>query len=239
MKTSNKILLGLIIVVFAVPLLIAASLKNKVEKGEHTVEKFENAVNEKLVKGSFQPFKVVKVVAPKTELLTCRLRTSDRADYSYYKNGGNDSVKVVTVNDTLVIQYIPSAAVEPGHDNRDWERAFELSVNLPAFNNLLVDGAVVIVDSLPAASNNISVNLKNGGELKGANSGHNGEDAGISRSADLKKGDAIITSKANKAEVIAAAKNAAHEMFDGAGFKRLDVRLDLKDMLVYNLLDRI
>src|SRR5438128_12559941 len=102
MKTSNKILLGLLVVVFTVPFLLASYLKSKMKKGEYTVEKYENSGNKENIRsGSFTAFKVVKVVAPVPDLLTCHLKQSVNMNYSYYNDNSKDSVMVFTNNDTL------------------------------------------------------------------------------------------------------------------------------------------
>jgi len=239
MRTSNKILLGLLVVVFTVPLLLAASLKSKVAKGEYTVEKFENARNERLVSGSFQSFKVVKVVAPKTDLLTCRFRASDKMDYNYYKQDKKDSVTVSTINDTLVITYIPYeiAKEENKDENRDWERSYVVNVNLPALNNLIVDGAVVIIDSFPASPNNISVILKNKGEVK---EGGNSKNERVERSVgvnNLKNKKTLPAAQTEKADVPADADKADFAMFKSSQIEMPE--LDIKELLVYNLFNRI
>jgi len=239
MRTSNKILLGLLVIVFTVPLLLAASLKSKVAKGEYTVEKFDNAKNERLVSGSFQAFKVVKVVAPKTDLLTCRFRASNKMDYNYYKQDKKDSVTVSTINDTLVITYIPfkTGKVENKDENRDWERAYEVNVNLPAFNNLIVDGAVVIIDSFPAAPNNISVILKNRGEIKEGGSNQNTGEQQISGVKNIEKNSVIQPAKTPKADILMATGTTKLKVFKRADLDVVD--MDIRDLLVYTLFYRI
>jgi hypothetical protein len=162
MKTSNKILLGLIIVIFAVPLLLAAALKSKVRKGEYTVEKNKNSREQgNFRSGTFAAYKVVKVVSPNPELLTCKLTLSNKMEYSYYGRSAEDSVEVYAASDTLFIKYLATATNEK---SRGYNEKL-VRVHLPALTNLVVDGASVIIDSLPD-SNNFSVMLKNNGEVK-------------------------------------------------------------------------
>jgi hypothetical protein len=163
MKTSDKILLGLLIVIFTVPFLLATSLKSKVKKGEYVVKRYENRGSQGgLRSGSFAAYKVVKVISADPEFLTCKLTLSNKMDYSYYHTPKDDSVEVFSASDTLFIKYKAETT------NEKIRRGYNeklVNVHLPALTNLVVDGASVIVDSLPA-SNNLSVTLRNNGEIK-------------------------------------------------------------------------
>lgn len=234
MKTSNKILLGLLIVVFTLPFLLASSLKSKIEKGEYTVEKNENETNGgSMHSGSFTAYKVVKVVAPRPELLTCHLKLSDKMDYRYYNGDSKDSIMVFTSNDTLYIKYTIAKVTGEKNESREYN-SFMINVNLPAFNNLVVDGAVVGIDSLPASSDNISVTLKNRGVIKDASKNREEESAKVSPAADVKndkvskslKAQASIDSDKRKR---VAAKNIHAEILD----------LDIRDLLIFGFLYRI
>lgn len=166
MRTSNKILLGLIVIVFSVPFLLALSLKSKMNNGEYTIVKDEDLRGGiSMHTGTFTAFKVVKVVAPGIEFLTCHLKFSEHMNYKYNLRHIGDSIMVFTSNDTLFIQYI--AAKVPTNENNIIEyNGTSIHVSLPVFNNLIVDGAAVIIDSFPASLDNISVKLKNHGEIK-------------------------------------------------------------------------
>ncbi|MEO6000312.1 MAG: hypothetical protein ABIN89_25980 [Chitinophagaceae bacterium] len=159
MKTSNKILLGLLVVIFAIPFLLAFSLKRKVKNGEYTTVKNEDRESEDKVRsGSFTAFKVVKVIAPGPNFLTCHLKLSENMSYRYYQRPGEDSIAVFTGNDTLFVTYVTRK------DQRD--NNLQININLLSFNNLVVDGAVVVIDSLPASPVNLTVTLKNNGQIK-------------------------------------------------------------------------
>ena len=166
MKTSNKILIGLVITIFAVPLLLAATLKSKMNKGIYTVEKNYVPGNRGDVrKGTFTAFKVVKVIAPRPEMLVCNLHQSDKMDFSYYNDGSSDSLAVYTQNDTLYIEYFS----QPGNGETQGNMGFGkivANVNLPVFNRLMVDGAVVVMESAIANSDSLSVSLKNNAVIK-------------------------------------------------------------------------
>jgi hypothetical protein len=228
MKTSNKILLGLLVVVFAVPLLLAASLKSKIKNGIYTVEKRENYRNLKVTNGSFASFKVVKVISPNPKFLRCFLKASNEMNFNYTKENGRDSVLVSTINDTLVIRYISLDTKEEKDSERDWNNSIAVKVNLPAFNNLVVDGAVVIIDSFPASSNNMSLVIKNRGELKDASSKEVNKDEDISKTTVPVK-----TEKRSYYNAIDKKVEVARNIQVKA------MQLDVKELLVYGLISRI
>lgn len=162
MRTSNKILFGLLVVVFTVPLLLATSLKSKINKGEYIVKNYGNEAPQRLRSGSFTAFKVVKVVAPNPEYLRCYLNVSDKMNYTYNSYENTDSVNVYTRNDTLYVQYYvdeAKAGVERQHERLD------VRLDLPAFNNIVADGAEVIIVS-PASTGSLSVTLQNDGSIR-------------------------------------------------------------------------
>ncbi|MDB5247262.1 MAG: hypothetical protein JWQ40_1656 [Segetibacter sp.] len=233
MKTSNKILTGLIVVVFTVPLLLAYSLKSKMKKGEYTVKKNDDSRNEgNMRSGSFTAFKVVKVVAPNPEFLTCHFKQSDNMNYKYYNYQRKDSVIVFTSNDTLYIQYLKEKASTNGNESGRYNH-FEIDVNLPAFSNLVVDGAVVVLDS--ASSANLSVSLKNNGEIKDGGEKREEDGAKASRArnnnypvVNVTTADKTIVRSGDKGNVVSA-RNTSSTLLD----------LDIKELLIYGLLYRI
>jgi len=227
MKTSNKILTGLLVVVFAVPLLLAASLSSKIKKGEFTVEKWENYRDEKVTSGSFGAYKVVKVIAPNPRFLKCVLHASNDQSFNYSKESGRDSVIVSTKNDTLYVRYITLKI------DKNAGYSINVRVNLPHVNNLVVDGAEVIIDSFPASSNNMSVILKNKGEIKEGSSKKVYED--VSKMTLVKKDKNLMVAEINKPEV--SNYNAISKKAETV--KSLKVRLDIKELLLYKLPYRI
>ena len=158
MKTSNKILLALLAVVFAVPFALAVSLKGKISSNQYVSKKFNN-VSDNLRSGAIVSAKAVKVVAPRPDLLRCHLKISDKLDYTFYKGSAGDSISVYNANDTLFVTYISANTNANG-------QSFDVNVNLPAFNSIVADGAVVIIDSVSESLSNLSITLKNNGEIK-------------------------------------------------------------------------
>lgn len=160
MKTSNTILLSLLVIIFAIPLLLAFSLKRKVQKGEYTLVKHQrNGHEESVQSGAIEAFKVISVVSPAPELLTCHLKHAADMNYSYNKQPGEDSISVFTTNDTLFVNYVRK-------DKSNDHNNLAIHINIHSFNNLVIDGAVVVLDSLPESSTNLTVTLKNKGVIK-------------------------------------------------------------------------
>lgn len=165
MRTSNKILLGLLILVFTVPFMLAASLSSKIKKGEFRVVENEKMKKGDLVKGQFLAGKVVKVIAPAPEFLEVKLRAGTQTNFSYYKRYDVDSFTVTNTGDTIVMQYVGKTK-DAFNDERTWGERMMIQAELPLVNSVIVDGAIVILDSFPTPDNNLSVVIKNGGELK-------------------------------------------------------------------------
>ena len=228
MKTSNKILIGLIVIVFTVPFLLAASLKSKMEKGEYTVEKYNNNMNGgKMMKGSFTAYKVVKVIAPNAGSLTCNLHHSEIMEYQYYAVPGEDNLNISTSNDTLYIRYVakPGRALEEnGH--------LQINVSLPACNSLVVDGAVVIIDPLITSPGSFSVHLQNGGTIKDLNKK---EDKDETADAGIKE---VETPEALK--VVEARSLSTEAQLEKLQNTRVETpKAETEDLLIYSLLYKI
>lgn len=216
MKTSDKILIGLIVILFTVPFLFAYTIKTKIKKGEYTIEKSEKIKNVDYYSGTFTAFKVVKVIGPGPNNLRCRFKLSGDMKYEY-NNYWKEKIQVFNSNDTLVIRYQPSG--KELHDQL-------VNIKLPTFNTLIVDGASVVLDSV-GTNSNLNVTLKNGGTLSD----------GTERRFD--------GAKAKKATVPIkpVPASAKPEQLEAANIKEADVNLDpgldlgldLRGMILYRL----
>src|SRR5690606_6702506 len=237
MKTSNKIFLGLVLIVFAVPLLLAATLKSKIKNGEYTVEKNtdENEGNER--KGTFTSYKVIKIVSPHPELLTCTFQQSEVMNFKYNNYGSNDSLTVFNQGDTLYIQFLAKPADENNEqgENSGYGKTVA-SINLPGIERLMVDGAMVILDPAFANSDSLSVTLKNNASVKAGK--EKKEEVKIQEPVSSKeKGEPKQISKVYQAErgtrvnmnCMRTLRNATSEMVD----------FTMKDMLVNHMLQKI
>ena len=234
MKTSNKLLVALLATIFTVPLLLAYSLKSKMKRGEHTAVK-SNAKNGNTRSGSFTAFKVVKVIGPEAGALTCHLKLSANMDYKYRQQTERDSITVYTSNDTLFIRHMAAAMTSP-NEEMDYDHT-SITVHLPAFNNLVVDGAVVILDSLPASMTNLSVTLKNKGEVRDGSDDRDKESAKASNNAKVKNETALAQAIETSADNVAVGNDKGKIEV----FKKVTLaipELNLRDLLIFRLLYR-
>lgn len=164
MNISTKILLGLLLAVFAVPLLMAMSLKNKERNKEFTTGTY-GFRNETPQKGQFGPYKTIQIVGSEAEALRCFIDQSEQAGYDYMQYESTDSVTVYVENDTLFVKQIPY--VNTNSKEKRTPDNIDLRLHLPTIENLTIDGASVVVDSA-LSMNNITLKLKNFGSIKSA-----------------------------------------------------------------------
>ena len=234
MKTSNKILLGLLIATFVIPLLLAYTLKSKVRKGEYTIEKYKNSGNDGSERsGSFTAFKVLKIVAPGPDYLTCHLRQSGNLHYNYYLPKGSDSITVFTSNDTLFVKYVAQKNVSGENESARMDN-LSIEVDLHAFSNLIVDGAEVIMDSIAASPGNLNVTLKNHAVIKDGSKNNREVIQGDPTGRRIKKKE--VTKRAEIAEV--SIKDTADDKIRKAKEKTSVQVLDVavKDLLIFHLI---
>lgn len=237
MKMSNKIFLGLVLIVFAVPLLLAATLKSKINKGEYTVVKNNDENEENARKGTFASYKVIKVVSPHPELLMCTFQQSEEMNFKYNNYESNDSLTVFNQGDTLYIQFLAKPA---GSDNQQGENngygKTVVSINLPVVERLMVDGAMVILDPAFANSDSLSVTLKNNASIKAGK--EKKEEVKIQEPvSSIEKGEPKQISKVYQAgrgtrvdmNCMRIVRKATSEMVD----------ITIKDILVNHLLHKI
>lgn len=230
MKTSNKILIGLLVIVFTIPLLLAYTLKKKIDKGDYTIEMKNKRDNKYMHNGSIQPFKVVKVIGPRPENLYCKLKLSDKMNYSFY-NETSDSVRIFNSGDTLYVQY--NSNLKP--EELQKEDGVVVDLNLPAFTSIIVDGASVILDSLISDTTSLSVTLKNKGVIRdGTKKPKPPTDKGISH-VTVKKDNLVNVSPLKNIDININTKVEIGQI----GKMKMDLlNINIKDLLLYRLLDR-
>ncbi len=144
MKTSNKIISGFFIVVFLVPLFILLSFNSQVKKDQFTLVERNNSSFQPTRKGSFAPFKVIKINAP-SPVLTCTIRMADSLSYAYASIGQKDSIQIYNQVDTLFIQYI-NPEYKGSYDDygaSDATMRLHLKLSMPAIAQLIVNNAEV------------------------------------------------------------------------------------------------
>lgn len=154
MKTSNKILLGLFIIVFLIPVFIIMSFRSMIKKGQFTVIKDQPYMNDNLRSGNLKPYKVIKLVAPEGRMLKCNLKFSDSLYYRYYGNDGSgDSINIYNKADTLFVQYIKQS-VKKGSDDDYNDNELQAELKLPSMEHIIMENAEATILSADTAKNN-------------------------------------------------------------------------------------
>lgn len=162
MKTSNKILLGFIILCFLIPASLLLSFKSKISHGRYTIAKQEGQGSNFRSGEIAKPYKVVKFVSPAGRVLKANIQYSDSSYYRYHLMGGGDSIRVHNEADTLFVQYFN--AQQPG--NPDEITNLHVDLKLPSFENLVINNAEVTLDSTSAMlDRDINVELSGTGLL--------------------------------------------------------------------------
>ncbi|QEC51741.1 hypothetical protein EDD80_102297 [Anseongella ginsenosidimutans] len=165
MKTSDKLLSLVIILIFAMPLLAVFSFRKSMREGKYTIENIGNQI---VTRGTFQPYKTIKIIAPVPDALQCFLfpATPDSMRYAAvrYHATPYDSINVYNGGDTLYVQYMSGQTQAEYPDGRKTTAGIsykQLRVNLylSSFDDIVVDGGTVTADSLRQPAKFSLVNL--------------------------------------------------------------------------------
>ena len=159
MEISNKILLGFLILVFATPVFLFMSFRNKIKKGEFTVTKTHIPYyNESAIKsnGSIKPFKVLKIVDLGREgVFSCNIIPASSATYEYTNFGNTgvvDSISLKQKGDTLLIIYM-GTWINGVYGNTNLLRNLCVTLYLPVIKNIIIERANIFIDSVNTTSN--------------------------------------------------------------------------------------
>lgn len=138
MKTSVKILLGLVLAIFLVPTIFFMAFSYKASHGNF--KPYDEASNWSRV--DIGPSRFIKISAPDKEVMECSLMPSDKPHYMKWAHGqgGDDSISISQQADTLFINYISLG------DNNTWRRSVEIFV--ADWQQLDINGATVKLDSV-------------------------------------------------------------------------------------------
>jgi len=148
MKTSNKILLGFFMLIFAAPVLLFMGFRSKIKKGEFTVTRTD-ANGQFTRKGAIKPYKVVKVAGPfMPEVFSCYIIPAGTASYAYTNYGYDDSINLQQKGDTLLVTY--EHVNLSTNNNSDSYTNLSVNLYLPEINNVIIQGAGVFIDSMNA-----------------------------------------------------------------------------------------
>ncbi|WP_290796107.1 hypothetical protein [Flavihumibacter sp. UBA7668] len=158
MKTSNKILLGMVVFLVLIPASILVALSIKVKNGDYTIKMSEWEQLARTAK-PITNTGFMKIATPATTKLECTIRYSD--SIYYRKHGSNhDSLQVEKSGDTL---YFTVISRDPKSEGTDKHEMF-LDIFMPFKGLLMLDGAGVTLDSV-AADAAITVDMTNNSTL--------------------------------------------------------------------------
>jgi hypothetical protein len=203
MKTSNKVLTGFFIIIFLIPVFILLSFNSKIRKGEFTVVKNENGSKGR--GGSIAAHKVIKITGPgKENVFSCTIIPADSASYTYPDYYGQDDIKVEQKGDTLWVKYTGAAGADS--TGRVYQHS-SINLHLPVMENIIIDGADVLIDSINGEANpqlffqlnnRASIEFGSAGESEPIKSGSgsqpaNNEQHGMVNSVKIKADNASIT----------------------------------------------
>lgn len=153
MKTSNKILVGMVVVLVLIPTFIMVALAMKVKNEDYTIEMTEW---EKMARVSkvISNTGYMKLTAPQGSALNCTIHYSDSV---YYRKHGShiDSLSIENIGDTLCFTVIQGAS-----GRRDDGETVYLDVFMPFKGLLMLDGAEARIDSVNAETV-LQVNMVN------------------------------------------------------------------------------
>jgi hypothetical protein len=139
MKTSNKILLALAVLLFTIPLSLMVSFSNKIKNKDFVLKQ-----SEWLRHRNFVNAPVIRVSSDSRNWLECTIHHSDSAYYTG-QFSGEDSIAVSSSQDTLSFRLLA---------NGDHADPVSLDIFLPFNGRLVADGAAVTIDkgAIPALS---------------------------------------------------------------------------------------
>lgn len=229
MKTSNIILLSLLGTIFIIPLLVIASLNNKIKNKDFTLVKNEYTREEPMIReGALKEFKVIKFVGPDADYLECHLKGADTASFNYRKYDKQDSIAVYTSNDTLYVNYISpgdasSKKIKVGSREEIVGNRLQIELKIKLLSTVIVDGASVLLDSMNT-NEGFKLILKNNGKISDVQK----EKAGDQSSGDLRK------SQGNAEEV--AQLKPQKEIMEALENHWSPMNVEIKDMLIFHLM---
>ena len=161
MNTSNKILAGFFTIVFLVPVFMLIGFSKKIKNGQFMVVKRESYEDANFRSGSFNSYKVIKLIAPPGRALKCNFQYSDSMYYSY-NMGSGDSIMVYNMADTVFVQYINPKRTQDANSMTE----LYVDMKLPAIENLIVENAEATIISMDTSGNkNLSVEILGTGVL--------------------------------------------------------------------------
>lgn len=152
MKTSNKLLTGLLIAVFIIPIGMVMAFNQMIKKGDYKVVHNKNYTKT----GKTGDYSAVKISVPafkntdSRKVLICHLHSAREGHYTFRRFNIMDSISVSNKRDTLFIKYV----VKPHpHSTPTYIAYYNIDLYLPDMKNIIVHRATLQMDSIDAAIN--------------------------------------------------------------------------------------
>ena len=142
MNTSNKILAGFFLIIFIVPAMMVMAFKSKIRRNDYKIVNRDSFANGNWKTGKLQSPKVVKLVGIAGNALKVNVNYADAARYNY-ATGSRDSIKMVTIGDTIEIHYTFT-----GSPNDIADANLYLDLSLPRLERLIAENVEVNIISL-------------------------------------------------------------------------------------------
>lgn len=168
MKTSNKLLIALVLLIFSVPLILMMGFKSAVKHNRYVV-KSDNGyeVSESKEVKSFAAIKFNGVIESNATRLTAFIRYGDK--YSYLmrnydpanpEEGRTDSCRIRVVDDTLLIEYTPRLLDKVNETNYSY--GIEIDITVPHSVPVIANATNISIDSSAAALGAMNFELSAG-----------------------------------------------------------------------------
>ena len=152
MKTSNKLLMLLLALLFLIPLMMVMGFKAAIKNNQYTVKNMYglHIPDFKYLK----PFKVIKLNGglQQDKQLKCNIRYGDKYGYKFnnydpglLEEGRSDSCNISMAGDTLVISY--GARTNEALKKNNYYYGVEVAVTIPETMPIVASAAMVNVDS--------------------------------------------------------------------------------------------
>lgn len=142
MKTSNRILLGLISAMVFLPILMLVGFRYKIANNDYSVEKYSYYVNP----NKAMPLKAsrfIRIQSPDTAVMNCTLKYGANDEYQLNSYDASDSLAVESIADTLFFRFIPA----PGQQNNH-QPEMNFNLSLSAARHIMAGSANLSVDSM-------------------------------------------------------------------------------------------
>jgi len=168
MKTSNKLLTGLVLLIFSFPLILMMAFKAAVKNNHYVVRSNTGyKVSEPKEVKSFAAIKLNGIIEANDVRLKTFIRYGDK--YSYFiknydranpEEGRTDSCRIRVIGDTLLIEYIPRMLDKINETNYSY--GIEMDITIPHSVPVIANAANITIDSSATALEAMNFELSAG-----------------------------------------------------------------------------